>query len=144
MNEDDLIAHGQRESMSANSRQVGGSHYQKPIQHWDFVASNDYGYLEGQVTKYLFRWRDKNGMQDLQKAAHFLQKLIEVSAGEVERPINLQEFLDANGIPENERSIYVALHAYHHTLDNVFLAYANDAMKRLLSAAARTVPHQQV
>lgn len=64
--------------MSANERQVGGSHYAKPIQHWDFVVANNIPYLEAQIMKYVFRHREKNGVQDLEKASHFLEKLIEV------------------------------------------------------------------
>lgn len=67
--------------MAANERQVGGSHYQagdKP-QHWDIVAMHDLDYFQGQITKYVMRWKKKNGLQDLQKAAHFLQKYIELN-----------------------------------------------------------------
>ena len=64
--------------MNANDRQVGGSHYNAPIQHWDYVLANDIPYLEAQVIKYLTRWRKKNGFQDILKAKHFLDKLIEV------------------------------------------------------------------
>lgn len=68
----------------ANSRQVGGSHYAKPIQHWDYVVAQELGYFEGQITKYVSRWRDKNGLEDLKKARHFLDKLIEeVEAGNI-------------------------------------------------------------
>lgn len=63
---------------SANDRQVGGEHYKADIQHWDFVLANGLGYLEGQISKYVTRWRKKNGMQDLYKARHYLEKLIEV------------------------------------------------------------------
>lgn len=64
---------------SANSRQVGGEHYQSPIQHWDFVAANGLDYFQGQITKYVCRWRYKNGVQDLEKARHFLEKYIELA-----------------------------------------------------------------
>lgn len=65
--------------MSANDSQVGGQHYaKKTIQPWDFIAANELGYFEGNVVKYLSRWRDKGGVQDLHKAAHYLQKLIEL------------------------------------------------------------------
>ena len=66
-------------SSSANTRQVGGKHYNSQYQHWDFAheAFGD-GYFQGQITKYVFRWRKKNGLEDLNKAAHFLQKLIEL------------------------------------------------------------------
>lgn len=63
----------------ANKTQVGGSHYHKAqIQHWDFAASQNFDYFQGQVTKYVTRWKEKNGLQDLEKAMHFLQKYIEV------------------------------------------------------------------
>src|SRR6266436_5818764 len=62
-----------------NARQVGGAHYRgAEFQHWDFVVDNSLGYFEGQVTKYVCRWRAKNGKQDLEKAAHYLEKLISV------------------------------------------------------------------
>lgn len=69
--------------MSANDNQIGGQHYaKKTIQPWDFIAANELGYFEGNVVKYLSRWRDKGGVQDLHKAAHYLQKLIEISEKE--------------------------------------------------------------
>ena len=61
----------------ANEIQVAGDHYRTPTQHWDYVIANDLGYFEGQITKYVTRWRKKNGLQDLHKARHFLEKLIE-------------------------------------------------------------------
>lgn len=65
--------------VSANETQVGGIHYRKKsIQHWDYVAANDLDYFQGQITKYVSRWKDKNGLQDLRKAQHFLEKYIEV------------------------------------------------------------------
>jgi len=68
----------------ANQRQVGGAHYSTPIQHWDFAAANQYDYFQGQITKYVDRWKRKNGLQDLQKAAHFLQKYLEIESAKVE------------------------------------------------------------
>jgi hypothetical protein len=65
----------------ANSQQVGGSHYKdKAIQPWDYIASNGLGYLEGNVVKYVSRWREKGGLEDLKKAQHYLTKLIEVNS----------------------------------------------------------------
>lgn len=69
---------------SANSKQVGGYHYASPIQHWDFVIANDIPYMEAQIMKYVFRHRMKGGVQDLKKAQHFLEKLIEVEAKRAE------------------------------------------------------------
>lgn len=66
--------------MEANERQVGGNHYKNPgkAEHWDLVAMYDWDYFQGQITKYLMRWRKKNGIEDLEKAAHYLQKYIDV------------------------------------------------------------------
>ena len=63
---------------SPNERQVGGKHYAAEIQHWDFAASHQFDYFQGQITKYVTRWRRKNGLQDLEKAQHFLEKYIEL------------------------------------------------------------------
>jgi hypothetical protein len=67
--------------MSANETQVGGDHYKsKAIQPWDYIASNNLGYLEGCIIKYISRHREKGGLEDLKKAQHFLAKLLEVEA----------------------------------------------------------------
>lgn len=73
--------------MGANDEQVGGAHYNKPIQHWDYVVAQGLGYFEGQITKYVSRWRDKNGLEDLRKARHFLDKLIEVEQTKASCPV---------------------------------------------------------
>jgi hypothetical protein len=64
--------------MSANDERVP-SYYSTKYLHWDFVVRIPLGYFEGCTTKYVTRWRKKDGMKDLQKALHFLDKLIEVS-----------------------------------------------------------------
>lgn len=66
--------------MSANKRQVAGSHYAKhgELQHWDVVDHFNLDYFQGQITKYVMRWKDKNGIEDLKKAQHFLEKYIEL------------------------------------------------------------------
>lgn len=67
-------------SSDPNSRQVGGDHYKgKTVQPWDFIAANGLGFFEGNVVKYVTRWKDKGGVQDLHKARHYLDKLIEVA-----------------------------------------------------------------
>ena len=67
---------------SANATQVGGDHYKtQVIQPWDFIASNGIGFLAGNVVKYVARYKAKNGMEDLKKARHYLDKLIETEGG---------------------------------------------------------------
>lgn len=73
--------------MSANSRQVGGNHYRtgrNGIQHWDLAAARNYDYFQGQITKYVDRWKEKNGLKDLEKALHFLEKYIELEKANIE------------------------------------------------------------
>jgi hypothetical protein len=65
--------------MTANETQIGGDHYkEKSIQPWDFIAANQLGYFEGNIVKYVSRWKDKGGINDLKKARHYLDKLIEL------------------------------------------------------------------
>jgi hypothetical protein len=64
---------------SALNKQVGGSHYRdKGIQPIIYIHANDLGFCEGNVVKYVTRWRDKNGVADLRKAIHYLELLIEL------------------------------------------------------------------
>lgn len=106
--------------MNSNVTQVGGNHYKgTSYQHWDFVLLALSGrYLEGNITKYIARWRKKNGLQDLQKARHYLDKLIEsFNDGTVLPPLNRavsahqspSYFCDVNGIDVAERMIIIAL-----------------------------------
>lgn len=68
--------------MSANDRQTGGSHYLKAIQPWDYIAANKLDFFEGNIVKYVTRWRQKGGVEDLRKARHYLDKLIEMEAND--------------------------------------------------------------
>lgn len=69
--------------MAANEKQVGGSHYGGgSLQHWDIVDRFQLDYFQGQITKYVMRWKKKNGLEDLKKAQHFLEKYIEIQAKE--------------------------------------------------------------
>lgn len=63
---------------SAMSTQVGGDHYTKcAIQPAEYIHKNGIGFCEGSVIKYVTRWRDKGGIQDLEKAKDFINMLIE-------------------------------------------------------------------
>jgi hypothetical protein len=69
--------------MNPNDEQVGGRHYiEKSIQPWDYIIANKMGYLEGNIIKYVTRYKEKNGVEDLIKAAHYLDKLIKVTQNE--------------------------------------------------------------
>jgi len=63
----------------ALEKQVGGSHYKTmKIQPIEFIHANNIGFIEGSVIKYMCRWRDKNGIEDLRKAIHLIEMLIEL------------------------------------------------------------------
>ena len=65
--------------IGANAEQIAGNHYKnKTVQPWDYIAANELGYFEGNIVKYVSRWRDKGGVDDLKKARHYLDKLIEL------------------------------------------------------------------
>lgn len=58
--------------------QVGGDHYTKhKIQPITYIWANGLGFSEGNVVKYVTRWKDKGGVKDLKKARHHLDLLIE-------------------------------------------------------------------
>jgi len=73
-----------RPKLKANDVQVGGTHYAtKKVQPWEAMEScmsdeEFCGYLRGNVIKYTMRCNDKGGRQDLEKAQHYLAKLLEV------------------------------------------------------------------
>jgi len=72
--------------MSALDQQEGGDHYKSmAIQPVEYIQRNGLGFIEGCVVKYVSRWRQKGGVDDLKKARHFLDILIEMEAPE-ERP----------------------------------------------------------
>ena len=60
-------------------KQVGGDHYKKSkIQPIEYIHANDLGFMEGNVIKYVSRHKNKNGLQDLEKAKHYIELLIEL------------------------------------------------------------------
>ncbi len=62
--------------------QVGGSHYKGGgVQPVEFIHDNGIGYIEGNIIKYAARWRDKGGIQDLEKIIHYTEILIELEGG---------------------------------------------------------------
>jgi len=66
---------------SALCVQAGGDHYKKlTIQPIEYIHANGIPFAEGSVIKYVTRWRDKGGIEDLKKARHFLDLLIELEA----------------------------------------------------------------
>lgn len=73
--EDTILYHTR--SSSPFDVQPGGDHYKKcAIQPTEYNHRNNLGFCEGNVVKYVTRWRSKNGIEDLEKAKHYIELLI--------------------------------------------------------------------
>ena len=63
----------------ALDRQEGGNHYKNlMIQPIEYIHANHLPYCEANIVKYITRWRDKNGYEDLKKVKHYVDLLIEL------------------------------------------------------------------
>ena len=64
--------------MKSLKNQIAGDHYSRlKIQPLEYALANDLGICEHAVVKYVSRWRHKNGLEDLRKAKHYIEILIE-------------------------------------------------------------------
>ncbi len=62
----------------ASSKQIGGNHYKDmPIQPSEYITKNGLGWYEGNAIKYITRYKTKGGKQDIEKAIHYLELLLE-------------------------------------------------------------------
>lgn len=122
----------------ANERQIGGSHYAAGLQHWDVVEGHGIGYLEGCASKYITRWRKKNGLQDLQKALHYTEKLAELArdAGRTNRGVVpmvvLDRFVIDNDLELTEKVALIGLFRWRKVED---LERAAVSIKQLITEA---------
>ena len=64
--------------MSKKEKIEHPSHYNKGIEMWDYAHSHNLSFFEGNIVKYVTRWKQKNGIEDLYKAQQYLDKLIEL------------------------------------------------------------------
>jgi len=133
--------------MSVNDKQVGGSHYKTTTgkQHWDILAdAYGPGYIVGCCTKYLFRWRDKNGIQDLQKSKHYLEKLIDLyenihykaKTGYTASPTHMEDIPRSVGTDELKIALMVLNHPWPGLCGGAFDMYS-DPMEVLKTALSR-------
>lgn len=73
--------------MSALASQVGGHHYKNcSIQPIEYIHANRLGYCEGNVVKYVTRHKTKHGRQDIEKAIHYLQLLLDMEYPDAAKP----------------------------------------------------------
>ena len=79
-----------------NTIQIGGTHYLGEYQVWDFTEKHGLGGLEMCIIKYMCRWREKgNGIMDLEKAIHFIEKLIDLHKNHGRVPKGCASLADA-------------------------------------------------
>ena len=96
----------------ANKIQIGGSHYKdKSIEPWDFYGINKLDPFVSSAIKYITRWRDKGGLDDLKKGLHHLMKRAElVDHNQLEPSVGAQiistkQYIEANEIDHQEARI---------------------------------------
>ncbi|MGB0991350.1 MAG: DUF3310 domain-containing protein [Akkermansiaceae bacterium] len=75
--------------MDALKQQIGGGHYKDfTIQPIEFIQGNGLTFCEANAIKYVCRHRNKNGRQDIEKAIHYLQILLELEYNNATQPLN--------------------------------------------------------
>lgn len=125
--------------MTANEQQVGGRHYKTEYEHWDLAVTIPLGYLEGCATKYVSRWRKKHGIEDLWKALHYLNKLMEVADYEIPRKLSHTEigkevdrFGQVNDLSVLEGAFIELLCTYRNSVDLIEARYV---LEEIIEAA---------
>lgn len=73
----EVTAEEEEAFLEQEKKQVGGRHYLKAIQPWDIIRAWDLNYWEGNIVKYTLRHKGKGKREDLEKAIHYLEYLIE-------------------------------------------------------------------
>ncbi len=74
--QDEKCTHGREDQGDLMAKQVGGNHYKRAHQPWEIIEEWELNYWAGNVLKYLLRYKYKNGVEDLEKAKHYLEYLI--------------------------------------------------------------------
>lgn len=123
-----------------NDGQVGGKHYKSKFQHWDWAELYGLGAMEYAATKYVTRWRNKheNGIVDLRKIVHYVEKLIElhVENGRLPRghtPVLVTKmFSEANNLEPLETRFCIAMSTWSSEKD---LEFALGIAKLIIEAA---------
>lgn len=80
--------------MKATDKQVGGNHYNMPYQPIKFITENNLNFIQGNIVKYVSRYKNKNGLQDLEKALHCAELGQELDTHPLSKPV----FTDTCGI----------------------------------------------
>ena len=129
--------------------QEGGDHYQADYQHWDWVTDCHIHYLPATCTKYVSRWRKKNGVQDLRKAMTYLDKMLAVSSVDPGHEFNppatyktrvyTDRIIESLGLEKQECSIFELLSGPCHPS---IVMLAKEYLSDLIRTAQRAVERQ--
>lgn len=138
-------------SPTVNDRQVGGDHYRdtvgrcphchKEIQHWDLFGMLPY--LVGCATKYILRFRHKNGKEDLQKAYHYLDKLMATQYPDIDAVQPVAPSVESSTQSYEQVNEGVRTAGYIQRIDDLD-AYAAEAAKHRADAYAKHVPNSDI
>lgn len=123
---------------NANDRQVGGTHWISEYQHWDLVRDLGLDYYQGCATKYITRYKKKGGVEDLEKAKHYIDKVADCgsSAPQTVRSttlVNLIHFMDANQLSQQQFAAIAFIATRHWSM-------AYEAIDALIENEARLTP----
>jgi tRNA G37 N-methylase TrmD len=78
---DNLKQFNETKRIESNDTQIGGNHYKvMKIEPVTFIIENDIPFVEGNIIKYVCRWKSKGGVEDLKKARHYIDMLIKFNA----------------------------------------------------------------
>lgn len=125
-----------------NAMQIGGDHYDTGYQVWDFCENNGLGGLEMCAIKYVCRWRQKEGIKDLEKAIHYIDKLIDLHHNRYRVPkgcaagAEIVKFSSAQNLTTTEDTAVMLLSQWNCSQD---LEQARDAVQRLIAAYEKEI-----
>lgn len=131
--------------MSEKTKQVGGSHYHAEggYEHWDWIVDMKMPYLPATATKYVARWRKKNGLQDLLKAQSYLDKMVETYATSHDPEFKVgyrhakytDRFIESAGLKGKDADFMIVMCGKR---DMAMITCAKQILSELISEAKRT------
>jgi hypothetical protein len=131
--------------MTVDDTQVGGDHYRTAYQHWNLALKLKLPYLDGCATKYVTRWRKKEGIKDLQKGMHYLNKILEVGDYDIRRNPNVavdqevKRFAEANDLTFMEYQFMYLMCTY---TEEKILRNARRLLMIIIADAKNSIPDE--
>lgn len=123
---------------------INPNHYKMAIQPIDFILANNIPFAEGNVIKYICRWKKKNGLEDLKKAKQYIDFLINETEKDNKKDNNLNKNKDTdmNGL---EMVVYIKtidggkIPQKAHSGDACFDCYSNNQQPITIDVNKRTL-----